>query len=68
VFENSALRRIFGNGKQTYRRTLHNQFENPYFTPNIIRSIKKYEDEKAGDVAHMRQKKLIEMFGRKTRL
>ena len=55
VFENRALRRIFGPNRDGVRgdwRKLHNKELNDlYYTPNIIRAIKSRKMRWAGHVA-----------------
>ena len=57
VFENRALRRIFGPKRDEVTggwRTLHNEELNDlYASPNIVRVIKSRRMRWAGHVAHM---------------
>jgi len=56
VFENRALRRIFWpkrNEVTGKRRNLHNDLNNLYFSPNIVRVIKSRRMKWAGHVARI---------------
>jgi hypothetical protein len=59
VFENRALRRIFGpkrDGVTRFWRKLHNEeLHNVYFSPNIIMTIKSRRMRWAGHVECMRE-------------
>jgi len=56
VFENRVLRRIFGPKRDEVTgewRKLHNELNNLYFSPNIVRVIKSRRMRWAGHVARM---------------
>jgi hypothetical protein len=60
VFENRALRRIFGPKRDEVTggwRQLHNELHNLYSSPNIIRMIKSRRTRWARDVARMGEKR-----------
>jgi hypothetical protein len=70
VFENRALRRIFGlKGDEVIGgwRKLHNQLHNSYCSPSIIRMIKSRKMRWAGHAARMGWGVCIEDFGGKAR-
>ena len=56
VFENRVLRRIFGSKRDEVTgewRKLHEELNNLYSTPNIVRVIKSRRMKWAGHVAHV---------------
>jgi hypothetical protein len=69
VFENRALRRIFGPKREEvaggWRRLRNEELHNLYTWENIIRVTKSRRMRWAGHVAHMGEIK-IQNFGRKT--
>jgi hypothetical protein len=58
VFENRALRRIFGHkregGTREWRKLHHEELDDLYCSPNIVRLIKSRRMRWAGHVARMR--------------
>jgi hypothetical protein len=71
VFENRALRRIFGPKRDEVTgewRKLHNEeLHNLYSSPNIIRQIKSRRMKWAGYVARMGEERKVRSVGGKTR-
>jgi hypothetical protein len=62
VFENRALRRIFGSKKEVTGgwRKLHNEeLHNLYSSPSIITIIKSWRLRSTGHVARMREKRIV---------
>ena len=59
VFENMVLRRIFGprRGEVMGEWRLHNELNDLYCSPNIVRVIKSRRIRWAGHVAHMGEKR-----------
>jgi hypothetical protein len=72
VFENRVLRRIFGQKRDEVTggwRKLHNEeLHNLYSSPNIIRMIKRGENEMGRACSkHGEEKEYVQCFGGKAR-
>ena len=70
MFENRVLRRIFGPKRDEVTgewRKLHNELNNLYFSPNIVRVIKSRRMRWAGHVARMGGgERCVQGFGEET--